>query len=186
MKVLIVDGDAASRDWLRSALSTSDQVEIVGEAASGEEAVRLVEELAPEIVFMDVRLPGITGIEAAKQVLSQAPDTKIILFTVDESRAALADATRAGVSGYLLKDVSASELIQAGKLALEGKAAIEEAQYVDTRPNTPLSRRESEILLMVANGATTREVVHKLGISPHTVKTHVERIIEKLRRSGEA
>jgi two-component system, NarL family, response regulator DegU len=189
MKVLIVDDHPVTRDGLRSALSTSDEVEVVGEAASGEEAVRMVKELCPEVVFMDVRLPGITGIEATKQVLSLAPDTKIILFTVEESRAALADAMRAGVSGYLLKDVSASELIQAGKLALEGKAVIhptltrafiEEAQYVDTRPNTPLSRRESEILQMVAYGATTKEVAHKLGISPHTVKTHLERIFEKL------
>jgi two-component system, NarL family, response regulator DegU len=189
MKVLIVDDHPVTRDGLRSALSTSDEVEVVGEAATGEEAVRLVKELCPEVVFMDVRLPGITGIEATKQVLSFAPDTKIILFTVEESRAALADAMRAGVSGYLLKDVSASELIQAGKLALEGKAVIhptltrafiEEAQYVDTRPNTPLSRRESEILQMVAYGATTKEVAHKLGISPHTVKTHLERIFEKL------
>jgi DNA-binding NarL/FixJ family response regulator len=189
MKVLIVDDHPVTRDGLRSALSTSDEVEILGEATSGEEAVQLVKELAPEVVFMDVRLPGITGIEATKQVLSFAPDTKVILFTVEESRAALADAMRAGVSGYLLKDVSATELIQAGKLALEGKAVIhptltrafiEEAQYVDTRPGTPLSRRESEILQMVAYGATTKEVAHKLGISPHTVKTHLERIFEKL------
>jgi DNA-binding NarL/FixJ family response regulator len=189
MKVLIVDDHPVTRDGLRSALSTSDEVEIVGEATTGEEAVLLVKELAPEVVFMDVRLPGITGIEATKQVLSFAPDTKIILFTVEESRSALADAMRAGVSGYLLKDVSAAELIQAGKLALEGKAVIhptltrafiEEAQYVDTRPDTPLSRRESEILQMVAYGATTKEVAHKLGISPHTVKTHLERIFEKL------
>jgi DNA-binding NarL/FixJ family response regulator len=189
MKVLIVDDHPVTRDGLRSALSTSDEVEVVGEAASGEDAVRLVKELAPEVVFMDVRLPGITGIEATRQVLSFAPDTKIILFTVEESRTALADAMRAGVSGYLLKDVSAAELIQAGKLALEGKAVIhptltrafiEEAQYADHRPGTPLSRRESEILQMVAYGATTKEVAHKLGISPHTVKTHLERIFEKL------
>jgi two-component system, NarL family, response regulator DegU len=189
MKVLIVDDHPVTRDGLRSALSTSDEVEILGEAASGEEAIQLVKELSPEVVFMDVRLPGITGIEATKQVLSFAPDTKVILFTVEESRAALADAMRAGVSGYLLKDVSAAELIQAGKLALEGKAVIhptltrafiEEAQYVDSRPETPLSRRESEILQMVAYGATTKEVAHKLGISPHTVKTHLERIFEKL------
>ena len=189
MKVLIVDDHPVTRDGLRSALSTSDEVEIVGEAASGEQAVLLVKELTPEVVFMDVRLPGITGIEATKQLLSFAPETKVILFTVEESRAALGDAMRAGVSGYLLKDVSAAELIQAGKLALEGKAVIhptltrafiEEAQYVDTRPDTPLSRRESEILQMVAYGATTKEVAHKLGISPHTVKTHLERIFEKL------
>jgi two-component system response regulator DegU len=189
MRVLIVDDHPVTRDGLRSALSTSDEVEIVGEAKSGEEAVQRVKELTPDVVFMDVRMPGMSGIQATKDIHSAKPETKVILFTVEESRAAVADAIRAGVSGYLLKDVSAGELIQAAKLALEGKAVIhptltrafiEEVQYVEHRPDTPLSRRESQILQKVAYGATTKEVAHDLGISPHTVKTHLERIFEKL------
>jgi two-component system, NarL family, response regulator DegU len=189
MRVLIVDDHPVTRDGLRSALSTSDEVEIVGEATSGEEAIEAVKQLNPDVVFMDVRMPGISGIQATKDIRSIRPDTKVILFTVEESRAAIADAIRAGVSGYLLKDVSAAELIQAAKLALEGKAVIhptltrafiEEVQYVEQRPDTPLSRRESQILQKVAYGATTKEVAHDLGISPHTVKTHLERIFEKL------
>ena len=189
MRVLIVDDHPVTRDGLRSALMSSGEVEIVGEAASGEQAVQAVKEVAPEVIFMDVRLPGISGIEATRQIMAIAPETKVILFTVEESRAALADAMRAGVSGYLLKDVSADELVQAAKLAMEGKAVIhptltrafiEEAQYVDHRTDTPLSRRESQILQKVAYGATTKEVAHDLGISPHTVKTHLERIFEKL------
>jgi DNA-binding NarL/FixJ family response regulator len=189
MRVLIVDDHPVTRDGLRSALSTSDEVEIVGEAKSGEEAVERVKELTPDVVFMDVRMPGMSGIQATRDIRSVQPETKVILFTVEESRAAVADAIRAGVSGYLLKDVSAGELIQAAKLALEGKAVIhptlthafiEEVQYVEHRPDTPLSRRESEILQKVAYGATTKEVAHDLGISPHTVKTHLERIFEKL------
>ncbi len=189
MRVLIVDDHPVTRDGLRSALSTSDEVEVVGEAKSGEEAVERVKELTPDVVFMDVRMPGISGIQATRDIHSAKPDTKVILFTVEESRAAIADAIRAGVSGYLLKDVSAGELIQAAKLALEGKAVIhptltrafiEEVQYVENRPDTPLSRRESQILQKVAYGATTKEVAHDLGISPHTVKTHLERIFEKL------
>jgi two-component system response regulator DegU len=134
-------------------------------------------------------MPGMSGIEATKEIRDAMPETKVILFTVEESRAAIADAIRAGVSGYLLKDVSAGELIQAAKLALEGKAVIhptltrafiEEVQYVEQRPETPLSRRESQILQKVAYGATTKEVAHDLQISPHTVKTHLERIFEKL------
>ena len=189
MRVMIVDDHPVTRDGLRSALMSSGEVEIVGEAASGEQAVQAVKEVAPEVIFMDVRLPGISGIEATRQIMAIAPETKVILFTVEESRAALADAMRAGVSGYLLKDVSADELVQAAKLAMEGKAVIhptltrafiEEAQYVDHRADTPLSRRESQILQKVAYGATTKEVAHDLGISPHTVKTHLERIFEKL------
>jgi DNA-binding NarL/FixJ family response regulator len=189
MRVLIVDDHPVTRNGLRSALSTSEDVKIVGEASTGEEAVQAVKDLSPEVVFMDVRMPGMGGLEATKEIRQVSPDTKVILFTVEESRAAIADAIRAGVSGYLLKDVSASELIHAAKLALEGKAVIhptltrafiEEVQYVDQRPETPLSRRESQILQKVAYGASTKEVAHDLGISPHTVKTHLERIFEKL------
>ncbi|HEX2089216.1 MAG TPA: response regulator transcription factor [Actinomycetota bacterium] len=189
MKILIVDDHPVTRQGLRSALGSSKEVEVVGEAASGDEAVEAVKQLQPHVVFMDVRMPGMSGIEATKEIREAAPDTKVILFTVEESRAAIADAIRAGVSGYLLKDVSAGELIQAAKLALEGKAVIhptltrafiEEVQYVEQRPETPLSRRESQILQKVAYGATTKEVAHDLQISPHTVKTHLERIFEKL------
>lgn len=189
MKILIVDDHPVTRQGLRSALGSSKEVEVVGEASSGDEAVEAVKQLQPHVVFMDVRMPGMSGIEATKEIREAAPDTKVILFTVEESRAAIADAIRAGVSGYLLKDVSAGELIQAAKLALEGKAVIhptltrafiEEVQYIEQRPETPLSRRESQILQKVAYGATTKEVAHDLQISPHTVKTHLERIFEKL------
>jgi two-component system response regulator DegU len=189
MRVLIVDDHPVTRDGLRSALSTSDDVQVVGEATNGAEAIEAVKELSPEVVFMDVRMPGMDGLEATRVIRDISPETKVILFTIEESRAAIADAIRAGVSGYLLKDVSASELIQAARLALEGKAVIhptltrafiEEIQYVETPRETPLSKRESQILQKVAYGATTKEVAHDLNISPHTVKTHLERIFEKL------
>ncbi len=186
---MIVDDHPITRSGLRSALSTSDEVEVVAEAATGEEAIETVAEVKPEVVFMDVRMPGMGGLEATKIIKEIAPGTKVILFTVEESRSAIADAIAAGVSGYLLKDVSADELVKAARLALEGKAVIhpsltrafiEEVQQVDRRPDAPLSKREAEILQMVAYGATTKEVAHDLAISPHTVKTHLERIFEKL------
>ena len=189
MRVLIVDDHPVTRDGLRSALSTSDEVEIVGEASTGEEAVEKVGDLGPDVVFMDVRMPGMGGIEATKIIRVDHPGTRVILFTVEESRTAISEAIQAGVSGYLLKDASATELINAARLALQDKAVIhpsltrafiEEVQYVDRRPDAPLSRREKEILQMVAFGSTTKEVAHDLGISPHTVKTHLERIFEKL------
>jgi DNA-binding NarL/FixJ family response regulator len=189
LRVLIVDDHPVTRDGLRSALSTSDEVDIVGEASSGEEAIDVVDKLKPEVVFMDVRMPGMGGIEATRIIREENPDTRVILFTVDESRTAISDAIQAGVSGYLLKDVSAQELVNAARLALEGKAVIhpsltrafiEEVQLVDRRPEAPLSKREAEILQKVAYGSTTKEVAHDLGISPHTVKTHLERIFEKL------
>ena len=190
IRTLIVDDHPVTRDGLRSALELNDEVTIVGEAASGEEAVERVAETQPDIVFMDVRMAGMGGIEATRKIREATPSTRVILFTVDESRSSISDAIQAGVSGYLLKDSSADELVDAARKAMEGKAVIhpqltrafiEEVQLTDDRPDAkPLSRREKEILQKVAFGATTREVAMDLGISPHTVKTHLERIFEKL------
>ncbi len=190
IRILIVDDHPVTREGLHSALDLEDTVVVVGEAGSGEEAVSSAGELHPDVVFMDVRMPGIGGIEAAKGIRQASPDSKVILFTVDESRASISEAIQAGVSGYLLKDASADELVNAARLAVEGKAVIhpqltrafiEEVQLADKRPDVPaLSAREKEILQKVAYGATTKEVAHDLGISPHTVKTHLERIFEKL------
>jgi DNA-binding NarL/FixJ family response regulator len=190
IRALIVDDHPVTRDGLRTALELSDEVSIVGEAGTGEEAVERVEQLTPDVVFMDVRMPGIGGIEATRKIRQVSPDTRVILFTVDESRNAISEAIQAGVSGYLLKDASAEELVDAAKHAIEGKAVIhpqltrafiEEVQLAEKRPDVaPLSRRETEILQKVAYGATTKEVARDLDISPHTVKTHLERIFEKL------
>jgi DNA-binding NarL/FixJ family response regulator len=108
MRILIVDDHPVTRDGLRSALSITDEVDIVGEAASGEEAIEAVDKLKPEVVFMDVRMPGIGGIEATRIIKQENPDTKVILFTVDESRQAISEAIQAGVSGYLLKPSSST------------------------------------------------------------------------------
>ena len=190
MRILIVDDHPVTRDGLRAALATSEDIEVVGEASTGEEALELLPETRPDVVFMDVRMPGMGGIEATKAVHATSPDTKVILFTIDESRVSISDAIQAGVSGYLLKDSSADELVNAARMAMDGKAVlhpkltkafIEEAQMVDKDSSqAPLSKRETEILQKVAYGATTKSVADELGISPHTVKTHLERIFEKL------
>jgi DNA-binding NarL/FixJ family response regulator len=190
IQALIVDDHPVTRDGLRTALELSDEVSIVGEASTGEEAIDRVQSLTPDVVFMDVRMPGIGGIEATRKIRDVSPNTRVILFTVDESRNAISEAIQAGVSGYLLKDASAEELVDAAKHAIEGKAVIhpqltrafiEEVQLAEKRPDVaPLSKRETEILQKVAFGATTKEVARDLDISPHTVKTHLERIFEKL------
>ncbi|MEX2420687.1 MAG: response regulator transcription factor, partial [Actinomycetota bacterium] len=177
-------------------LSTSADIEIVGEAATGEQAVEKVMEVSPDVIFMDVRMPGMGGIEATKVIRKTHPDTKVILFTVDESRAAISEAIQAGVSGYLLKDSSADELVNAARLALDGKAVIhpkltrafiEEVQLAEPEAQeAALSKREAEILQKVAYGATTKVVAEELGISPHTVKTHLERVFEKLNANDRA
>lgn len=190
IRALIVDDHPVTREGLRTALELSDDVAVVGEAASGEEAVDRAGELTPDVVFMDVRMPGMDGIEATRRILEVAPDTKVILITIDESRGAIAQAIQAGVSGYLLKDASADALIDAARNAIEGNAVIhpqltrtfiEEVRLAEpNQDQTPLSKREREILQKVADGATTKQVASELGISPHTVKTHLERIFEKL------
>jgi DNA-binding NarL/FixJ family response regulator len=189
MRILIVDDHPITRDGLRTALNLTDDVEVVGEAASGEEAIEAVEDSKPDVIFMDVRMPGMNGIQATKVIRERHPETKVILFTVDESRASISEAIQAGVSGYLLKDVGVGELVNAARLAMQGKAVIhpaltqafiEEVRLVDRRPEAPLSPREIEILQQVAYGSTTKEVADALGISFHTVKTHLERIFEKL------
>jgi DNA-binding NarL/FixJ family response regulator len=190
IRILIVDDHPVTREGLHAALDVEDGVEVIGEAGSGEQAIEDAGSLRPDVVFMDVRMPGMGGIEAARAIRQASPDTKVILVTVDESRASISEAIQAGVSGYLLKDTSPDELVNATRLAVEGKAVIhpqltrafiEEVQTAEKKGDAAaLSRREKEILQKVAYGATTKEVAHDLGISPHTVKTHLERIFEKL------
>jgi DNA-binding NarL/FixJ family response regulator len=190
IRILIVDDHPVTREGLHAALDVEDGVEVIGEAGSGEQAIEDAGSLRPDVVFMDVRMPGMGGIEAARAIRQASPDTKVILVTVDESRASISEAIQAGVSGYLLKDTSPDELVNAARLAVEGKAVIhpqltrafiEEVQTAEKKGDAAaLSRREREILQKVAYGATTKEVAHDLGISPHTVKTHLERIFEKL------
>jgi len=191
IRAMIVDDHPVTREGLRTALELSDgAVVVVGEAASGEEAIELARSLSPDVVFMDVRMPGMDGIEATRRIREASSDTKVILITIDESRGAIAEAIQAGVSGYLLKDASADALVDAARNALEGNAVIhpqltrtfiEEVRLAEpAQEATPLSKREREILQKVADGATTKQVASELGISPHTVKTHLERIFEKL------
>ena len=189
MKVLIVDDHPVTRDGLRSALAMAHDLEVIGEARTGEEAIETATRLHPDLVFMDVRMPGMGGIEATRAIRMALPDTKVILFTVDGSRAAIAEAIQAGVSGYLLKDVSSDDLVRAARMAMDGKAVIhpaltkaflDEVRFMPTDDGSPLSPREVQILQHIASGSSTKEVARDLEISAHTVKTHLERIFDKL------
>jgi DNA-binding NarL/FixJ family response regulator len=189
VRVLIVDDHPVTRDGLRSALSRAHDLEVVGEAGTGEEAVTAAVELRPDLVFMDVRMPGMGGIEATRAIRGALPDTKVILFTIDESRAAISEAIQAGVSGYLLKDVTTEDLLRAARMAMEGKAVIhpaltklflDEVRFMPKDNGSPLSPREVQILQHIASGSSTKQVARDLGISAHTVKTHLERIFDKL------
>jgi DNA-binding NarL/FixJ family response regulator len=189
VRVLIVDDHPVTRDGLRTALSGARDLEVIGEASTGDEAVEAARDLQPDLVFMDVRMPGLSGIEATRAIRRVHPQAKVILFTVDESRAAISEAIRAGVSGSLLKDVSSEDLVRAARMALDGKAVIhpaltkaflDEVRFMPRDEGSPLSPREVQILQHIASGSSTKEVARDLGISSHTVKTHLERIFDKL------
>ena len=155
MRILIVDDHPVTRDGLRSALSITDEVDIVGEAASGEEAIEAVEKLKPEVVFMDVRMPGMGGIEATRIIKQENPETRVILFTVDESRQAISEAIQAGVSGYLLKDVTPAELVNAARLAL---------RVMTRRSNEPPSQPATMPSRMPRLAANTNETQIKPSV----------------------
>lgn len=194
-RILIVDDHPMTREGLRAAFDDAPDIEVVGEAASGEAAIALAEEVAPDVVFMDVRMPGMSGIEATEKLLERRPDTNVVILTFEESGAGLEDAFRKGAKGFLLKDLPAEELVGAARLAARGSAVIHptlvrsfvgnlEPPEGPSRP--PLSHREMEILQLVAYGNTSKAVGTALGISTHTVKTHMERIFEKLQASARA
>lgn len=194
IRVLIADEPAHARAGLRAVLEGADDVVVVGEAGSDEDTIRKAGELRPDIVFFDPHALRGEPLETTRAIHASSPDTQVILFAADtsraSSRASISDAIQAGVSGYLLKDASADELVNAARLALEGKAVIhptftrafiEEVQRSGQRTEArPLSRREKEILRMTRDRATTNEISDELGISPHTVKTHLARIFEKI------
>jgi two-component system, NarL family, response regulator LiaR len=129
IRVLIVDDHPVTREVLHAALALANDVVVVGEADSGEHAVQEAGKLTPDIVFMDVRKHGMSGIDSAKAILEASPTTKVILITMDESRASMDEALRAGVSGYLLNDPSADELVRMARRALEAVSS--------TRPDPP-------------------------------------------------
>lgn len=191
LRVLVADDHPLMLAAVRRLLEQSPDFEIVGEVSVGSHVLPAVNETHPDVVLLDVRMPGMDGIEATRRIRQAAPTTKIILITIDESRGAISDAIQAGVSGYLLKDASPDALVDAARNAIEGNAVIhpqltktfiEEVRLGEGEgPRAaPLSKREREILQKVADGSTTRQVATELGISPHTVKTHLERIFEKL------
>jgi DNA-binding NarL/FixJ family response regulator len=191
VRVLIADDHPLTRDGIRAALSDDGGIDVVAEATNGEEAVKLAGDVHPDVVLMDVRMPGLGGIAATREITRTVPGTRVLILTVEEVQARVGDAIQAGAAGYLLKDVNAAALARAVRLAAEGCAVIHPdltKQFVDEmrslssgeRTTTALSGREVEVLQMIAYGSTNKEVADALSISPQTVKTYLERIFTKL------
>jgi DNA-binding NarL/FixJ family response regulator len=191
VRILIADDHPLTRDGIKSALAGDDGLVVVAEATNGEEAVKLAELNPPDVILMDMRMPGLGGIQATREITRSNPGIRVLILTVEDAQARVGDAIQAGAAGYLLKDVDAPALARAVRLAAEGCAVIHPdltRQFVDElrqlssgeRSGTSLSGREVEVLQMIAYGSTNREVAEALRISPQTVKTYLERIFTKL------
>src|ERR687897_172908 len=191
VRILVADDHPLTRDGIKAALALDAEFEVVAEASDGQEAVHLAEEVKPDVVLMDVRMPVLGGIRATQAISRTVPSARVVMLTVEETQARVGEAIQAGAAGYLLKDIDAHELAGAVPGAAEGSAVsppnlprqfIEEIRQLTRGEQTvsTLSAREVEVLQMIAYGSTNREVAEALHISPQTVKTYLERIFTKL------
>jgi len=192
IRVLLADDHRMLREGLRRSL-TEEGLDIVGEAENGEQAIRLAADLKPDVVLMDVSMPELDGVEATK-VIRQDPDgPQVIMLTMHADKEVLADAIRAGASGYLVKDCSTEEVAEAVRMAVQGDTALspqlaatmlDEVRRLDV-PDTSdedrvITKREEEVLQLIADGCSTPEVAEQLYISQKTVKNHLASIYQKL------
>jgi DNA-binding NarL/FixJ family response regulator len=191
IKVAIADDHSLVRQGLRRYLDTAEDLEVVGEAANGEEAISLIDKTSPDIVLLDIRMPEMDGLEAARKIRERFPGVGVIMLTAYDDRQFVVEAVRAGARGYVLKARDAEHLIQTVRLVAGGNMVIdpqlvvalaEELSTVKERDRKAetLTAREIEVLQLLAFGHTNRDIAEKLYISPDTVKTHLEHIFEKL------
>jgi len=194
IRVLVADDHALFRKALASVFQDEEDVDLVGEASDGEEAVKLAHELVPDVILMDVRMPKVLGIDATRQINQELPAIKIVMLTVSDDEADLFEAIKAGASGYLLKEVDPTEIAQAIRQVMEGHSLLSPAvasklvsefaaisKRSDERASRPsLTDRELEVLRYAADGLTNRQIGRRLQISENTVKNHIRNILEKL------
>jgi two-component system, NarL family, response regulator LiaR len=187
IRLLIADDHSVVRQGLRMFLALDPELQVVGEAATGEEAIQLARDLRPQVVLMDLLMPGMGGVAATATIRSEMPDVEVIALTSVLEDAAVTGAIRAGAIGYLLKNTEADELRQAVKSAAAGQvhlspeAAARLVREVQI-PGSPevLTERETAVLRLLAKGQANKQVARALGIGEQTVKTHVSNILGKL------
>ena len=196
VRVLIVDDHALFRRGLQMVLENEADIDVVGEAGDGHEAIVQAEKTTPDVVLMDVRMPKRSGIEATRAIKDVLPSVKILMLTISDEEADLYEAIKAGASGYLLKEISIDEVanavrsVQAGqslispsmasKLLTEFAAMVKRRDERNQVPGPRLTERELEVLKLVAKGMNNRDIGAELFISENTVKNHVRNILEKL------
>ena len=195
LRVLIADDHALFRRGLEMVLDNEPDIEVVGEAHDGDQAVDRATELMPDVVLMDVRMPRRSGIEATQKIKEQLPHVKILVLTNSDDEADLYDSIKAGASGYLLKEISSDEVADSIRSVVQGHSRISPAmaskllsefqamtKREDRQPLAPprLTDRELEVLSLVAQGKGNRDIAGDLFISENTVKNHIRNILEKL------
>jgi len=196
IRLLLADDHRMLRESLRRAMEEHG-FEVVGEAADGEEAVRLAEKLRPDVVLMDVTMPVLDGVGATRRVRDQVPGTQVVILTMHADREVLVDAIRAGASGYLVKDCSTEDVVDTVRKAASGETALspelaatmlgevrnlvrQEEAGAAAGAEPIISKREEEVLQLIADGLSTTEVAAQLYISVKTVKNHLASIYQKL------
>lgn len=196
IKVLLVDDQPLFRDGLRTLLSVRGEIQVVGEASNGEQALRAVRTLSPDLVLMDLRMPVMNGVECTRRLRTEAPDCRVIVLTTFDDDEDVFEAIRAGANGYLLKDVSASRLVEAIQLTMDGQSILQPSvasrvlvefnrmssmrPVKTTNAQPKLTKREGEILRHLAQGKNNKEIAVAMQISEGTVKNHLTTIFDKL------
>jgi len=191
IRVLLADDHAVVRDGLRALLEAQPGIEVVGDVANGREAVREAQRLRPDVVVMDIAMPGLNGIEATLQIKDASPSVRVLILSMHSTTEHIFRALQAGARGYLLKDSAGNELVEAVRVVHAGRRYLSQkiaATVIDdyiaerhgTSPLDSLSRRERQILQLIAEGKTSAEVGAMLFLSPKTVDTYRSRMMHKL------
>ncbi|MBI3929228.1 MAG: response regulator transcription factor [Armatimonadetes bacterium] len=194
-RVLLVDDHPLVREGVRARLSKFDEFEIIGEAASGEEALEKVPKLLPDLVLMDVRMPGMGGLEATRRLKQTQPQVSVVVLTMHESEENLVEAILAGAAGYITKESGPDHLVEALRSVVGGSSVIPTALLsrsleilsqreadsasLPKEPSEPLTPREVEVLQLLAEGHSNKEIADRLVVVEATVKKHVHNIIQK-------
>jgi two-component system, NarL family, response regulator NreC len=188
LRILLADDHVVVREGIKAALEATG-LKVIGEASEGREAARLARELSPDIAVFDIGMPQLNGIDAARAVLKEAPHLPIILLTVHNEDAYVAEAFRAGVSGYVLKKQATADLVRAIQEVSRGnpymspgisRAVLDALRAGSKMPGASLTAREREVLQLIAEGRSIKEIGSLLGISAKTAETHRSRLMDKL------
>jgi len=201
IKLIIVDDHKLFREGIKALLAVTDDIEIVGEAEDGATAMKRIRELEPDVILMDINMPGLNGIRVTEQILAQHPQIRIIMLTMLEDDASIFHAMRAGARGYLLKGAEPEEVLSVIRAVAEGQALFGPAiatrlmnyfKELGAKPAVSgvlfpeLTEREVDVLRLIAQGLNNQEIAHKLVLSPKTVRNHITNIFSKLQVAGRA